>query len=271
MSISTQQPRREASKNPELQPVVDNDVLIRGGSFLMGSPRNEHRGCYCNGFPQHQVQVADFYLGRYPVTRGEYARFARNKGSKIRDKLIFFHRGLKDYKKINDHHPMVSVSWEDTQVYIKWLQKETGLLYRLPSEAEWEYACRAGTTTRFWWGNDLEDSELARASANFSYNLITTEVGNFNSNRWGLYDMSGNVWEWVQDCWNPMYENPPTDGLAWLRGDCSQRVLRGGSHESALHELGSAYRNWHPAHDDGCGSIFKGRNSFGFRLARSLD
>ena len=252
---SSQQPRRYASKNPDLQGIVDNDVLIPRGSFLMGSPKDE-QDRYDDEDPQHQVQVPSFYLGRYPVTRGEYARFARAMGNSINDK--WRDPGFKQ----GDDHPVVNVNWNDAQTYIEWLNLETGLAHRLPSEAEWEYACRAGTNTRFWWGDDLS-GKIALVCANFGHNNKgNTAVGSFKPNPWGLYDMSGNVWEWVQDCWNGSYKGAPSDGSAWLAGDRSRRVLRGGSWFNVPNNLRSAYR---------FRSTSGNRlNRFGFRLARTL-
>ena len=253
---SEQPPRRYISKNPDLQAIVDNDVLIRKGSFLMGSPKDEQSRHSDEG-PQHPVQVRSFYLGRYPVTRGEYARFADTMGSSIDDK--WRDPGFKQ----GDDHPVVRVSWNDAQTYIEWLYRETGLVYRLPSEAEWEYACRAGTSTRFWWGDD-PGYQLAHAHANFGKNLRgTTSTNSFAPNPWGLYDMSGNVWEWVQDCRNASYQGSPRDGSAWLSGDCSRRVLRGGSWISNPYLLRSAYRNGY--FTNSCYYYV------GFRLARTLD
>ena len=248
-------PRRHISKNPDLQFIVDNDVFIRGGSFLMGSPEDEEDR-YSSEGPQHWVQVPDFYMARYPVTRGEYARFARAMGSHINDEW------RKPGFEQSDDHPVVEVSWNDAQIYIEWLNRETGLVHRLPSEAEWEYACRAGTSTRFWWGDDLS-GKIALVCANFGRNNKgTTAVGSFKPNPWGLYDMSGNVWEWTQDCWHNSYEGAPSDGSAWLAGDRSERVLRGGSWDFNPNDLRSALRN-----------RFTTDNRYlniGFRLARTL-
>ena len=252
---SSSQQRRYVSKNPDLQAIVDNDVLINGGSFLMGSPDGEQGRDYDEG-PQHQVQIQNFYLGRYPVTRGEYARFARAMGSHINDEW------RKPGFEQSDDHPVVEVSWNDAQIYIEWLNLETGLVHRLPSEAEWEYACRAGTSTRFWWGDDLS-GKIALVCANFGRNNKgTTAVGSFKPNPWGLYDMSGNVWEWVQDCWNSDYSGAPSDGSAWLAGNCSQRVLRGGSWSNNPNNLRSADRNWISTDNRYIDN--------GFRLARTL-
>jgi formylglycine-generating enzyme required for sulfatase activity len=154
---------------------------------------------------------------------------------------------------------VVCVSWEDAKTYVEWLGKETGQLYRLPSEAEWEYACRAGTTTRYWWGDDSPTPE----QANFGMNVRrTTEVGFYPANPWGLHDMHGNVWEWVEDCWNDSYEGAPNDGSAWTSGDCSRRVLRGGSWNYEPELLRSALRSV---------DLTGGRDNYvGFRVARTL-
>ena len=134
---------------------------------------------------------------------------------------------------------MINVSWDDAQAYVAWLSKETGQPYRLLSEAEWEYAARAGTTTRYSWGDDPPTPE----QANFGRNVgKTTEVGTYPPNPWGLHDMHGNVWEWVEDCWNESYQGAPSDGSAWTSGDCSRRVLRGGSWVNDPEYLRSADR-----------------------------
>ena len=184
-------------------------VEIPSGKFMMG---NEER-------PQHEVRIDyRFAVGRYPVTFEEYDRFAAESGR--RQSNDNWGRGRR---------PVIYVSWKDAKAYVAWLSKQTVQPYRLLSEAEWEYACRAGTTSRYWWGNDLPTPK----QANFGRNVgKTTEVGAYPANPWRLYDMHGNVWEWVEDCWHESYEGAPSDGSAWLEkdgGDCSRRVLRGGS------------------------------------------
>ena len=151
---------------------------------------------------------------------------------------------------------MINVSWEDAQAYADWLSKKTGQSYRLLSEAEWEYVCRAGTTTRYSWGDDLPTPE----QANFNVGKAT-EVGSYPANPWGLHDMHGNVWEWVEDCGNESYDGAPTDGSAWTSGDYC-RVLRGGSWYFDQGSLRSASRY----------NRFPGLrlNIFGFRVARTL-
>ncbi len=183
-------------------------VVIPPGRFMMG---------YEQG-PQHEVQIAyRFAVGRYAVTFEEYDHFCEAAGEKKPDEKNWG-RGRR---------PAVRVSWKDAKAYVEWLSKETGRPYRLLSEAEWEYACRAGTTTRFWWGDDITPEN---ANYGGGGNLgKTAEVGSYPPNPWGLYDMHGNVWEWVEDCWNDGYQEAPVDGSAWTSGDCGRRVLRGGS------------------------------------------
>ena len=216
-------------------------VVIPSGTFMMG---------YEEG-PQHEVRIGHrFAVGRYPVTFEEYDRFARETG-----------RGRSDDQNWGrGRRPVIDVSWDDTQAYVKWLSKETGQPYRLLSEAEWEYACRAGTTTRYSWGNDLPTPKQANFGSNVNK---TSEVGSYPPNPWGLYDMPGNVWEWVEDCWNESYEGVPKDGSPWTSGDCSRRVLRGGSWFNGPGYLRSAYRLRY---------IISGlRNlNVGFRVARTL-
>ena len=216
-------------------------VVIPPGTFMMGG---DEEG------PQHEVRIAHrFAVGRYPVTFEEYDRFARKTG-----------RGRPDDRNWGrGRRPVVHVSWDDTQAYVKWLSKETGQPYRLLSEAEWEYACRAGTTTRYSWGDDPPTPEQANFSANIGK---TSEVGSYPPNPWGLYDMHGNVWERVEDCWNESYEGAPKDGSPWTSGDCSRRVVRGGSWDFEPRILRSAYRSM---------SLSGDRVSYlGFRVARTL-
>ena len=155
--------------------------------------------------------------------------------------------------------PVINSSWDDAQAYVAWLAKKTGQSYRLLSEAEWEYACRAGTTTRYSWGDDPPTSK----QANFGRNVNkTSEVGAYPANPWGLCDMHGNVWELVEDCWNKSYEVAPSDGTAWRSGDYSRRVWRGGSWSVAPEHLRSSVRGW-------IAPGFRG-TPLGFRVARTL-
>ena len=175
--------------------------------------------------------------------------------------------------------PVINVSWEDAQEYVRWLSRETGEDYRLLSEAEWEYVARAGTTTARYWG----ESEVGQCrygngydqSAHLKHNLLwdpvactdgysdTAPVGFFRPNAFGLHDVLGNIYEWTQDCWHGRYLGAPADGSAWQSGDCSDRVLRGGSWKFHPRILRSALRGSDPAGDH--------YNSYGFRVARTID
>ncbi|MEM6253922.1 MAG: SUMF1/EgtB/PvdO family nonheme iron enzyme [Cyanobacteria bacterium P01_D01_bin.156] len=206
-------------------------VVIPGGTFQMGSPKgqgdNDER-------PQHQVTVKRFLMGKYPVTQTQW---------KVVAALPRVARELKadpaNFK--GNNRPVEQVSWDDAVEFCQRLSKKTGRDYRLPSEAEWEYACRAGTTTPFYFGETVTP-ELANYDGNYSYGSgpkgayrkQTTNVGSFPANTFGLYDMYGNVWEWCLDHWHDSYgglfRKAPTDGSAWLSiNDNARRLLRGGS------------------------------------------
>ncbi|MBX9637851.1 SUMF1/EgtB/PvdO family nonheme iron enzyme [Nitrosomonas sp.] len=193
-------------------------AVIPAGRFVMGSPQDEHGRTEREG-PQHEVIIAQpFALGVYAVTFSEYDRFCEATGKET----------PSDYGWRRENRPVIGVSWHDAQAYCGWLNKQTGQFYRLPSEAEWEYACRAGTKTPFFTGETINSDQ-----ANFGEkHQKTLPVGSFAPNMFGLYDMHGNVWEWTQDCWHENYQNAPVDGSAWLEangGNCDRRVVRGGS------------------------------------------
>ena len=228
-------------------------VVIPAGEFLMGSPEKE-KGRWNDEGPQHKVTIGSrFALGRYPVTFDEYDHFcAASKGEQPKDQG--WGRGKR---------PVINVSWRDAAAYCEWLAKETGQPYRLPSEAEWEYACRAGTTTRYAWGYAITPK-----NANYTDSKPgkTTEVGAYPPNHWGLYDLHGNVWEWVEDVWHVNYKGAPVDGSAWTKGEGKEssrgRVLRGGSWNDNPRFLRSADRSGIPPEDR--------NNLLGFRVARTL-
>ncbi|HRX72040.1 MAG TPA: SUMF1/EgtB/PvdO family nonheme iron enzyme [Candidatus Competibacteraceae bacterium] len=201
-------------------------VVIPAGEFLMGSPEGEPERQADEG-PQHTVVLAQpFAMGRYAVTFEEYDRFcAATRRDQPNDRG--WGRGRR---------PVINVSWEDAVAYCAWLSYEAGASYRLPSEAEWEYAARAGTTTAFWWGNEIDptranyDGRSAyRNGARGAYRQRTVPVDDFQPNPFGLYQVHGNVWEWVQDSWHDDYQGAPTDGSAWEEAGSGPRVLRGGS------------------------------------------
>jgi formylglycine-generating enzyme required for sulfatase activity len=177
---------------------------IPGGSFLMGSPEGEGED---DEYPQHLVEVPSFWMGVYPITQAQYQAVVGTNPS---------------YSK-GDTLPVESVSWDDAVEFCEKLSQLTGRPYRLPSEAEWEYACRAGTTTPFHFGE-----ELTHEQANFN-SKQTSPVGIYPPNNFGLYDMHGNVWEWCQDVWHDNYDGAPTDGSAWLTEGDDCRIIRGGS------------------------------------------
>ncbi|TAG04865.1 MAG: TIR domain-containing protein, partial [Cytophagia bacterium] len=191
--------------NKHETPITDNNmVLIKGGTFLMGSPESEVDRE--NDEKQHSVSVSSFYMSKYELTVEEYEKYCSATKTKMPDAPDF----NPNWK--NKRHPIVNVSWEDAIAYCAWLSKTTGKTYRLPTEAEWEYACRAGTTTPFFTGANLTTSQ-ANYHGDYPYNGNakgifrggTTEVGSFPPNAWGLYDMHGNVWEWCQDYYTADY------------------------------------------------------------------
>jgi formylglycine-generating enzyme required for sulfatase activity len=164
---------------------------------------------------------------------------------------------------------VINVSWDDAKAYVAWLSRKTGKAYRLLSEAEREYVTRAGTTTPFWWGASMSvtqangDGRTPYAGGPIGeYRQKTVPVDSFQPNPWGLYQVHGNVYDWVEDCWHNNYAGAPTDGSAWVSGDCSRRVLRGGSWGNVPRDLRSAIR-FRDITADRLGSV-------GFRVARAL-
>ena len=192
-------------------------VVVPAGSFTMGSPKSEEGRRDREG-PQHEVTIAEaFAIGKYEVTFDEWEACVKAGGCDgDQPDDLGWGRGRR---------PVVNVSWNDVQTYVAWLSEVTGRPYRLPSEAEWEYAARAGTTTRYSWGDEAtpEHANYGRKPAE------TAEVGSYPSNPWGLHEVHGNVWEWAEDCWHPGYEGAPDDGSAWTSTDCKRWVVRGGS------------------------------------------
>ncbi len=210
---------------------IDLDmILVEGGEFTMGSPEDEPARDDDEG-PQHLVTVPSFFMGRYPVTQAQWRFVAAL--PKVEHELELDPSRFK-----GDTLPVERVSWYDAVEFCARLSIHTGRTYRLPSEAEWEYACRAGTTTPFHFGQIIT-TELANYDGNHTYNNspegeyreTTTPVDHFEfANAWGLSDMHGNVWEWCQDHWHSNYEGAPTDGSTWLSDDeDANRVIRGGS------------------------------------------
>jgi formylglycine-generating enzyme required for sulfatase activity len=213
---------RDCAECPEM-------VVVPAGSFMMGSSpaeidalvkefRSEN---FRSEGPQHRVTIAKpFTVGRFEVTFAEWDACVADGGCKHRPNDKGWGRGRR---------PVIDVSWHDAKEYAAWLSRKTGRIYRLLSEAEWEYAARAGTTTRYAFGDTIGKSEAQYSEEYLGSAGKTVEVGSFPANKFGLHDMHGNVAEWVEDVWHPNYEGAPTDGSVWQGGDVSRRVLRGGS------------------------------------------
>lgn len=273
-------------------------VTVPAGSFIMGSPQSEKVWASMHGLtldavsdeaPQHRVTLTAFALGKYDVTRAEYAAFVRDTkystpdscgrdsfGSKQQAGLSWRNPGFRQ----TDRDPVVCVSWHDARAYIAWLNKKMRSKhsttrdgpYRLPSESEWEFAARAGTVTKFWWGdnagrapvfawyNPSPATAFAWHKANFSGS--THPVGLKPPNHFGLYDMAGNVWQWTQDCYAGSYMRAPNDGRAVESSKCSLRSDRGGSWLYPVALLRSATRERNPV--DFRDAIM------GFRVAKTL-
>ena len=231
-------------KSPEM-------VVIPAGSFKMGCVSG--RSCNNSERPVHEVTIASFALSKYEVTFEDYDVFTDATGRERADDRGFG-RGRR---------PVINITWDDAVAYTAWLSEQTGKNYRLPSEAEWEYAARAGTVTRYSWGNNLGQN-LANCNGCGSQwdNEMSAPVGSFEANAWGLHDMHGNVWEWTQDRYNNRYVGAPDDGSAWEVGDSTARVVRGGAWYLEGYFLRSAARDQH--------RTFAGSLYVGFRVAQSL-
>ena len=248
-------------------------VVVPAGAFTMGSPGYE-KGRYDDEGPVHRVLFErPFAVGAYEVTRGEFERFVAEAGHSP-DACWKYDSRSKEWKRRGWNRwrnpgfrqtrrdPVVCVNHEDAQAYARWLAGKTGKAYRLLSESEWEYAARAGTTTPYHTGVTIStrDANFGREGR---YKDRTAPAGNYPPNAFGLHDMHGNAWEWVEDCKNRNYVGAPGDGRAWLTGECSRRVLRGGSWWDETRHVRSAAR-WTPG-SHGSGS------ATGFRVARALD
>ncbi|KOR28472.1 hypothetical protein TI04_10910 [Achromatium sp. WMS2] len=205
-------------------------VSIPAGSFMMGSPESE-AGRDSDEGPQHRVTVKAFQMAKYETTFAEYDAFCEATGRAKPDD-----RGWG-----RGNRPVINVTWDDAVAYTKWLSQQTGKDYRLPTEAQWEYAARAGSTSRYFFGDDANRlGDYAWYDGNS--NSKTHPVGQKQPNAWGLYDVHGNVWEWTQDRWHDNYNGAPTDGSAWESGNSSRRILRGGSWSSNDGNCRTAYR-----------------------------
>jgi formylglycine-generating enzyme required for sulfatase activity len=269
---------RECSDCPEM-------VAIPAGSFLMGSPTTE-RGRFDVEGPQHVVALRAFAIGKYDVTSAEFSTFLRDTGYQPAPCDPILGIGWPALGKAPAYRPGITdpplwpahcLNWSDAQAYIAWLNRRVRGLpsaskqrdgpYRLPSEAECEYAARGGTTTARWWGNAIGTSKANCNGCGSQWDdTLLAPVGSFGPNPFGLYDMLGNVWQWVNDCWNESYVGAPGDGSSWMSGDCSRRVLRGGSWSNLPAFVRSAART----KADSAGGDFDYSSYAGFRVARTL-
>ncbi|MBO1347756.1 MAG: formylglycine-generating enzyme family protein [Hormoscilla sp. GUM202] len=229
-------------------------VSIPGGTFMMGSPASEKGRWYDSEGPQHRRTITPFFMGKFAVTQAQW--------------LAVMNSNPSNWK--GENLPVENVSWNDAVEFCQRLSRQTGRDYRLPSEAEWEYACRASTTTPFHFGETIT-TDLANYNSDYTYadgpkgiyRQKTTPVGSFGvANAFGLYDMHGNVWEWCADPWHENYQGAPSDGRVWQSGgDDSRRMRRGGSWDNNPIHCRSAFRN----RDS---SDYK-YSSFGLRVASS--
>jgi formylglycine-generating enzyme required for sulfatase activity len=281
---------RECRDCPEM-------TVLPPGSFFMGSPQNKHEK------PQHDVAISQvFAIGVYHVTRNEYSAFVRETSRPAADCYTWDgHEVAKDPAlswrtpgfQQTDLDPVVCVSWEDAKAYVEWLNIHVRDLKRLPgvavdgpyrllTEAEWEYAARAGTKTNFFWGDDA--SEVCRHANSLDVTgksqvrgvpdtkemvscedgyAFTSPVGSFPPNGFGLYDMAGDAWQWTEDCWHDDFSGAPTDSSAWMTGDCSLHVLKGASWGNDSPRL--MRPAWRTRYPQGFSD-----NYAGFRVARVL-
>ncbi len=245
---------QECAKCPEM-------VVIPAGSFTMGSPATEEGRSKVEG-PEHQVTIAKpFAIGKFAVTFDEWEACVVAGGC----------NGYRpaDIGRLRGRHPVVNVSWEDAKAYVTWLAKVTGKPYRLLSEAEREYVARAGTPTPFWWGASIsvkqanyDGSSTYGGGEKGEYRQRALPVDSFTANPWGVFQTTGNVYDWVEDCYHGSYQGAPADGTAWTDGDCGRRVLRGGSwYDPAIQLRAAARAAFYPGYRD---------TKIGFRVARPL-
>jgi formylglycine-generating enzyme required for sulfatase activity len=204
-------------------------VRVPAGSFSMGVVKGDP-----SEMPSHKVTIGrPFALGMFEVRVAEWRACVQGGGCETMPRMT----------SSTDETPIHNVHWKDAVDYVTWLSKRTGQKYRLPSEAEWEYAARAGTSGRFWWGDVVGVANANCENCGGMYERMTPlPVGSFKPNPLGLYDMNGGVAEWVADCWNNNYRGAPADGGAWTQGDCRKRVLRGGSWRNDANSLSATGR-----------------------------
>jgi formylglycine-generating enzyme required for sulfatase activity len=278
-------------------------VVVPSGAFLMGSPTNEP-GRYGEEGPQRMVKIRSFAVGRYDVTRGQWAAFVRathRAASKGCDYSLLPKETEANASWMNlgfaqdDSHPVVCVSWRDAHDYAQWLAQKSGHKYRLLTEAEWEYAARAGTTTPYPWGSTASHEHANYGGDDHAGHglalgrdrwVATSPVGSFPPNAFNLFDMHGNVMQWVEDCYSSTYAGLPADGsvntmatpvkttneyFAFMNGasSCSYRILRGGCWGDTHAMIRSAYRNFAPGPEETLDTYRS--TGLGIRIARDLD
>ena len=273
---------RDCPDCPEMAPVP-------AGRFLMGTTgQDADRWDDRRESPAHEVIIRrPFAMAKHEVTRGQFARFAADTSYSASGCTVWTGQAWVHHTSLNwmdpgfpqtDEHPVVCVAWQDAKAFTAWLSSRTDASYRLPTEAEWEYAARAGTTSVRFWGDDVAlgclyanigDQSLNRAHLmeglapcedGYTY---TAPVGSYRPNAFGLHDMLGNAWEWTEDCWHLGYDGAPLEGAARLQGDCSNRVPRGASWNSHYRNVRSANRGTYQA----AGRYYH----IGFRVVRDLD
>lgn len=239
---------RDCAECPEI-------TVVPAGKFTMGAAETE-AGSQSSERPQHSVTIpGPLAISTRDITFAEWEACAAAGGCKSNKRPDDNGWGRGD-------RPVINVSWEDVQHYVRWLSERTGKAYRLLTEAEWEYAARAGTDTAFYWGNDAGEGNANCAICGSRWRLQTSPVGSFKPNPFGLFDMSGNVFQWVEDCWSATYDGAPSDGSARQKDNCSQRVVRGGAWYGEPDMLRSAFRSK---------QVFVRRSyDVGFRVARTL-
>ena len=253
-------------------------VVVPVESFTMGATLEEEVATERED--QVPVKIAlPFAVGRFAVTRGEFASFVATTGHRTDGRCYDLStseskgRADRDWRSPgfsqDDRHPVVCVNWNDAKAYVAWLASSTGKRYRLLTETEREYVTRAGSITPFWWGTTIS-TDQANYDGSISYGgratgerrKATVPVDSFQPNPWGLHNVHGNVWDWTEDCWNPANTGNPGDGSPRLTGDCSLRVLRGAGWNNAPHTLRSARREKEP--------LNVRASRAGFRVARTL-
>jgi formylglycine-generating enzyme required for sulfatase activity len=248
-------------------------IVVPAGEYTMGSPASEPNR-QANEGPRHRVRIGySFAISQYTITMGEYARFVADTHHDVGEACFTIEHGEyrlregRDWRRVGftqtGNSPRGCVNRNDAQAYVSWLSKRTSHTYRLLSEAEYEYANRAGSVNANWWGDDIgKNRTVCDGCGSALDNRQLAAVGSFAANAFDLYDTTGNTWSWLSDCWNANYAGAATDGSANADGDCDLHVMRGGSAHSPAKELRSAARSRHS---------FSLRNlPVGFRVARTL-